>query len=216
MTARMPAVAAWAVPRRSHRLHVLGQMVASPSAMASYEEQIAVWRRDDLQRLVPDAAGTRSYATESRSLVERMMRCDIRTYLTDDILQKVDRATMATSLEARVPFLDPGVVGAAMASTAIAVRHPGEKSLLRQALRLRLPGALVDRPKMGFRVPVGAWMRNELRPLVEDHVLARRDADYDLDTARAVCEAHLSGRRDASAQVWSLLMYELWRERWCS
>jgi asparagine synthase (glutamine-hydrolysing) len=88
--------------------------------------------------------------------------------------------------------------------------------LLRDALRLELPDELVDRPKKGFGVPVGEWMRDGLRPLVEDLVLGREASEYDATTARRVVEAHLSGRRDAAPQVWALLAFELWRDRWLS
>jgi asparagine synthase (glutamine-hydrolysing) len=144
------------------------------------------------------------------------MRCDARTYLIDDILQKVDRATMSFSLEARNPLLDPDVVTLALSCASIAEGAPGQKPLLRQALRLRLPTQLVERPKMGFGVPVADWMRGELRPLVEDLLLARRDAEYDIDVARDVSVRHLNRECEAGAQVWSLLAFELWRERWLS
>ena len=149
-------------------------------------------------------------------ILERMMRCDARTYLIDDILQKVDRATMAVGLEARNPLLDPAVVSLALSATKQAETAPGHKPLLRAALKLRLPEHLVERPKMGFGVPVGEWMRGEMRPLLEDLVLARRDAEYDISMAQELCYSHLSGERDATPQVWSLLTFELWRERWLS
>ncbi len=143
-----------------------------------------------------------------------MMRCDARTYLVDDILQKVDRASMSVSLEARNPLLDPEVVALAMRSVRRAESRPGAKPLLREALALQLPRTLVDRPKMGFGVPVGEWMRDGLRPMVEDLLLSRTASEYDGAVARSVVEDHLAGRRDAAHQVWTLLMFELWRERW--
>jgi asparagine synthase (glutamine-hydrolysing) len=145
---------------------------------------------------------------------ERMMRCDARTYLVDDILQKVDRATMSVSLEARNPLLDPDVVGIAMRSVSRAEERPGAKALLREALGLQLPRELVERPKMGFGVPVGEWMRDGLRPMVDDLILGRDGPEYDGATARQVVGDHLSGRRELGHQVWTLLMFELWRERW--
>jgi asparagine synthase (glutamine-hydrolysing) len=69
---------------------------------------------------------------------------------------------------------------------------------------------------MGFGVPIGEWMRHELRPLVEDLVLSRQDAEYDLGKAQEVCRRHLCGELNATPQVWSLLVFELWRERWRS
>ena len=166
---------------------------------------------------MPGAAGTDGFCPTYGAAggpVERMMRCDARSYLVDDILQKVDRASMATGLEARVPMLDPGVVASALRSTGPAERRPGEKPLLRDALRLALPDALVDRPKQGFAVPISSWMRDGLRPMLDDLVLGREASDYDSRVAREVCARHLAGADEATPQVWSLLVYELWRERW--
>jgi asparagine synthase (glutamine-hydrolysing) len=144
-----------------------------------------------------------------------MMRIDARTYLVDDILQKIDRATMAVSLEGRNPLLDPEVAELAFRSVRVAEAAPAEKPLLRASLKKLLPEELVDRPKKGFGVPVGKWMRAELRPLVEDLVLSRTHAEYELATAKAVCREHLRGV-DRTAEVWSLVAFELWRQEWAS
>ena len=200
------------------RARIFGELAAAGSAGGAYRELVSVWRDGELRRLMPDADGGAGFCAgfeaPGAGPVERMMRYDARTYLVDDILQKVDRASMATSLEARTPLLDPEVVALAMRSASLAEAEPAAKRLLRDALRRSLPDALVDRPKMGFGVPIGEWMRGGLRPMVEDLVLARADAEYDVAAARAVCRAHLSGARDAAPQVWSLLVFELWRRRW--
>jgi asparagine synthase (glutamine-hydrolysing) len=180
---------------------------------------VSVWRSRELDLLMPGGVADHGFEqsgawTNGCGPVERVMRCDVRTYLMDDILQKVDRATMSVSLEARNPLLDPEVVSLAFSSTRLAERAPGQKPLLRAALKLCLPEQLVDRPKMGFGVPVGDWMRVELRPLVEDLVLARCDAEYDVAVAHKLCRRHLSGEHEAGAQLWSLFAFELWRERW--
>jgi asparagine synthase (glutamine-hydrolysing) len=162
-----------------------------------------------------DGVGTR-FEGSSGGFVERMMRSDAQTYLVDDILQKVDRATMAVSLEGRNPLLDPELADLAFRSTSAAEAAPGKKRLLRDALRILLPDRLVDRPKMGFGVPVGKWMRRQLRPLVEDLVIRSDAAEYDARVARQLTLDHLSGRRDATPQVWALFAFELWRDRWLS
>jgi asparagine synthase (glutamine-hydrolysing) len=203
--------------RLSRRARLFGELAAMGDERAVYRELISVWRSRELRRLMPGAADGDGFCPGyygPAGSVERMMRCDARTYLVDDIMQKVDRASMASSLEARAPLLDPDVISVALRSTAAAERSPGAKPLLRDALRLQLPDTLVDRPKMGFGMPVGEWMRDGLRPLLEDLVLARRDAEYDVATAHAVCREHLSGARDAAPQAWSLLVYELWRRTW--
>jgi len=197
---------------------LFGSLASSGGERAVYRELVSVWRSPELRRLMPGAHEVDGFCAgfegSGRGRTERMMRCDARTYLIDDILQKVDRASMSVGLEARNPLLDPEVVELALRSVGPAEADPGAKPLLRDALRLELPDELVDRPKMGFGVPVGEWMKDGLRPLVEDLVLGREDPEYDAATARGVVEAHLSGRRDAAHQVWALLVFELWRERW--
>ncbi len=204
--------------RRLQRL--LSSMAQATSTADAYQELVSVWRSGELAALMPDVTLGSSFNdtnwVSGLGVVEQMMRCDARTYLVDDILQKVDRATMAVSLEARNPLLDPTVVSLAFSAVKLAEATPGRKSLLRAALKLRLPEHLVDRPKMGFGVPVGEWMRQEMRPLLEDLVLGRKEAEYDLEVARELCHNHLFGERDATPQVWSLLAFELWRERWLS
>jgi asparagine synthase (glutamine-hydrolysing) len=197
---------------------VFGSLAAVDGEAAMYRELVSVWRTEQLEALMPGADAVDGFAAEfavaGAGRTERMMRCDARTYLVDDILQKVDRASMSVGLEARNPLLDPDVVELALCSAARAERHPGAKPLLREALKLELPAALVDRPKMGFGVPVGEWMRDGLRPRVDDLILGRETPDYDAATARAVVTAHLDGSRDAAPQVWALLVFELWRDRW--
>jgi asparagine synthase (glutamine-hydrolysing) len=204
--------------RLARRARLFGALASAGGEDAIYREVVSVWRSRELGALLPGAGETDGFCARfertGAGRTERMMRCDARTYLVDDILQKVDRASMSVGLEARNPLLDPDVVALALRSVSRAEARPGAKPLLRDALRLELPDALVDRPKMGFGVPVGEWLRDGLRPLVEDLVLGRPTPDYDARTARAVVEAHLSGRRDAAPQVWALLVFELWRDRW--
>jgi asparagine synthase (glutamine-hydrolysing) len=206
------------VPRFGRRLGLFAALTDARSPGEAYRDLVSIWKTPDLRRLMPevdlDDGFAEVFARGNGGLVERMMRADARTYLVDDILQKVDRATMSVSLEGRNPLLDPEVAEVAFRSVAAAEEAPGEKPLLRTSLRLLLPDWLVDRPKMGFAVPVGEWMRSELRPLVEDMVLSRRDAEYDVRVAHAACQEHLSGRGDLAPQTWALLVYELWREQW--
>lgn len=203
----------------ARRLQSFGNVASASNESAAYRETVSIWRSNELARLMPDATRadpTWSAFAPGSAPVERMMRCDARTYLVDDILQKVDRASMSVSLEARNPLLDPSVVDLAMRSVARARERPGAKPLLREALRRELPVELVDRPKMGFGVPVGEWLRDGLRPMVEDLLLNRTSSEYDTSVARNIVEEHLSGRREAGAKVWTLLVFELWRDRWLS
>jgi asparagine synthase (glutamine-hydrolysing) len=206
--------------RIARRARVFGALAGVADESRMYREAVSVWRSHDLAQLMPQAEqidepwAAYPPAGSGGGPAERMMRCDTSTYLVDDILQKVDRASMSVSLEARNPLLDPGVVALAMRSVGRAEQHPGAKALLREALATELPSELVDRPKMGFGVPVGEWMRDGLRPLVEDLVLGRSAGEYDSAVAQRVAADHLSGRHDAAHQVWTLLMFEMWRDRW--
>jgi asparagine synthase (glutamine-hydrolysing) len=141
-----------------------------------------------------------------------------RGYLQEDILVKVDRASMATSLEDRSPFLDPDVIDFALSIPAneklVGMRR---KDPLRRLMRGRLPDRLIDRPKRGFGAPVSAWLRGPLRSLVDEHLAEDRVAEagfFDPAMTRAIVERHRAGSDDAGNQVWLLLQFELWRQRW--
>ncbi len=146
--------------------------------------------------------------------VEQVQRADTLMYLPDDLLVKVDIASMANSLEARSPFLDHRLVEfCAALPPAFKLRGRTSKWLLRRVMRHRLPEPILTRPKMGFGVPVGEWLRGELRPLLEDTVLSERAfaRGYFREAAvRALVDEHLSGRADLRSHVWTLLMLELW------
>lgn len=146
-----------------------------------------------------------------------MMYTDTLTYLPDDILVKVDRASMAASLETRVPFLDPRVVEFAWSLPADMRAAPGDsKAVLRRLLHRHVPKALLDRPKAGFAVPMSRWLRGELRDwagaLLEPGRLAR-EGIFDPEPVGRRWEEHLSGRRDWPYHLWDILMFQAWQER---
>ncbi len=146
--------------------------------------------------------------------VEQMLYLDARTYLPDDILTKVDRASMDASLEARAPFMDHRLVEFAWSlPTDLKIRDGQTKWLLRQVVRRRVPDALVDRPKAGFGIPVGDWLRGPLRPWAEallDPVRIRAEGYLDPDMVAGLWAAHLGGRSDSRYEVWSILMFQAW------
>jgi asparagine synthase (glutamine-hydrolysing) len=145
----------------------------------------------------------------------RMMAQDLRTYLPDDILCKVDRAAMAVSLETRVPFLDPEVLAAsARLRTQLKIRNGRGKWALRQILYRHVPRDLIERPKTGFSIPLGDWLRGPLRSWAEDLLSEenlRRDGLIEPAPVRQAWEEHLSGRRDFSHRLWIILMLMAWR-----
>ena len=144
----------------------------------------------------------------------RMMYCDAVTYLPDDILAKVDRASMAVSLETRVPFLDHRVADvAARIPLELKLRGASSKHILRQLLYRQVPERLFDRPKAGFAVPVGEWIRGPLRDWAEallDPARLRSDGWFDPDIVSRRWQDHLSGQRDSTQAIWSILMFQAW------
>jgi asparagine synthase (glutamine-hydrolysing) len=151
------------------------------------------------------------------ALLDRMMLADQTHYLPDDLLAKLDRASMAVSLEVRAPLLDHRVVEFAWRlPRSLKLRHGVGKWALRQVLYRRVPKPLVDRPKMGFSVPIDRWLRGPLRhwarPLVSREALAASGLDADpIERAWSDLEA---GRRRSGAALWAVLMFQAWRERW--
>ena len=150
--------------------------------------------------------------------VELMMYLDAMTYLPDDILTKVDRATMAASLEGRMPFLDHRVATLAwQLPLELKVRNGTGKWALRRLLHRYVPAALVDRPKAGFGIPLGAWLRGPLRAWAEDLLdpgRLERDGLLCPALVRRMWREHLSGRHDRQYELWDVLMLQAWTDAW--
>ena len=172
-------------------------------AVAGHEPETAL-SDGELVRIIPD-------------FTERMMFLDLVTYLPDDILVKVDRASMGVSLEARNPLLDHRVVEWAWRLPLALKRRDGSsKWLLRRVLDRYVPAALIDRPKMGFGVPIDSWLRGPLREWAEellDEGRLRREGYLRPEPVRAAWRDHLSGRRNEQYRLWTILMFQAWKER---
>jgi asparagine synthase (glutamine-hydrolysing) len=150
--------------------------------------------------------------------ISRMQLNDSIGYLPDDILTKVDRCSMAVSLEAREPLLDHRVVEFVWSLPATIRRNFAyPKALLRSVLRRYVPDALTERSKHGFSVPLDSWLRGPLRPWAEDMLSEARlnsDGIFDSGRVRAVWQRHLSGTETNATGLWNILMMQSWMRRW--
>ena len=163
-----------------------------------------------------DLLRARFEETEGAELLTRLQNVDLGTYLVDDLLVKTDRASMAHSLEARVPYLDPVVAGLAQSlPTRLKVRGLRKKVLLRKAAAPLLPRRIVYGRKRGFSIPAAAWLRGELEPFARD-VLApdtlRRQGFLRPEPVERLIDRHVAGEEDLSRQLWGLIAFTLWHE----
>jgi asparagine synthase (glutamine-hydrolysing) len=155
--------------------------------------------------------------TEAAPQLARLQDVDFGVYLVDDLLVKTDRASMAHSLEARVPFLDPFVTNLAFAlPTRLKVRGLAKKVLLRKAVEPLLPAEVVHGRKRGFSIPAAAWLRGELEPFARETLAPdalRRQGFFRPEPVTRLLDEHVAGREDWSRQLWGLLAFTLWYER---
>ena len=155
--------------------------------------------------------------TEGAELLARLQDVDLGTYLVDDLLVKTDRASMAHSLEARVPFLDSVITNFALAlPSRHKVRGLRKKVLLRKAAAPLVPPELLRRRKRGFSIPAAAWLRGELEPFARDTLSAdrlRSQGFFRPEAVTRLIDDHVAGREDLSRQLWGLLSFMLWHER---
>ena len=222
------AAASAVLPRRARqarpgeKLHKLATVLAASSADEAYLRTVSTWPTPE--SLVIDGRDPGATWDEARmgqafpDTLDRLMALDTVTYLPDDILVKVDRATMGTSLEARAPLLDHRVYEWAWRQPQALKIADGEgKWLLRQVLGRHVPRQVFDRPKMGFAIPLGDWLRGPLRGWAEallDPARLRAEGYLRPEVVTATWQAHLAGRGAHEARLWSVLMFEAWLEAW--
>lgn len=210
--------ASWRYANPGDKVHKLAEILAVSGPEELYRGLVSLWRQP--------AAVVQS-CTEPHTVLDdpsdwadlaefehRMMYLDLLTYLPDDILVKVDRAAMAVSLETRIPLLDHRVIEFAWRlPLSLKIRNGVGKWPLRQILKRYVPAGLVERPKMGFGVPIDSWLRGPLRPWADDLLAAdrlRREGFLDPGPIHAKWGEHLSGSRNWSYHLWNVLMFQAW------
>ncbi|HWB69097.1 MAG TPA: asparagine synthase C-terminal domain-containing protein, partial [Solirubrobacterales bacterium] len=148
--------------------------------------------------------------------VARFQDLDLGTYLADDLLVKSDRASMAHSLEVRVPFLDPGVAATAFSlATKLKVHRGDKKRVLKAAAAPLVPPEILTAPKQGFSIPAAEWLRTDLQELARETLSESKLTEQgiiDQTATRRLLDAHVDRREDNSRQLWGLLMLTLWYE----
>jgi asparagine synthase (glutamine-hydrolysing) len=214
------------LPKRYHikhfedRLPKLLEILAQPSALSLYRELLSHSKNPTsliLGSSEPETILSRQDSLPALpTLREQMMFLDMMMYLPDDILTKVDRASMAVGLEARVPLLDHRILEFAWnAPTKYKYCNGQAKWLLRQVLYRHVPQELMDRPKMGFGVPIEHWLRDPLRDWAESLLNKERltqEGYFNVALVRNMWEEHLSGKRRWHYYLWDVLMFQAWKE----
>ena len=201
------------------KMHKMGDLLRSESPAAMYRSLLSAWQRPDL--LVRERATGGALRDEMRdptgqTLIDHMMFSDQTSYLPDDLLAKVDRASMAVSLEARVPILDHRVVEFAWRLPRhMKVRNGWGKWILRQVLYRHVPRSLVDREKMGFSVPLQKWLTGPLKEWAGDLLVSdAQDTVLCAPAARREWDRFVAGDSHNAAGIWALVMLRAWEKRW--
>ncbi len=222
LTARVLPVGA---PGQAYASLLAARGVAQYFHLVTYERAETLRRllSEDWRMVAESSADPTAFARLEQELgspdyVSALQQIDMQTYLPDDILAKVDRVSMAVSLEARVPLLDHVLMEyAATIPSSLKLRAGTGKYLLKQAMAGYLPDGILQRRKMGFGVPMAAWLRGDLRDYARDLLLSKTCRDRGMFRASEVerlLRIHDSGRRDCSARLWALLCFELWMRTW--
>jgi asparagine synthase (glutamine-hydrolysing) len=204
------------------RVYRLAEVMTARNPGELYHGLVSYWKRP--AELVlranepPTILAQSSGWAHQADICDRLMFLDLVTYLPEDILTKVDRASMAVSLEARVPMLDHRVVEfAARLPISMKIRSGQGKWLLRQVVYRYVPRELVERPKMGFSVPIEDWLRGPLRDWAESLLNQERlcsEGFLRAEPIRELWAEHLSGHRNWQGHLWNVLMFQAWREKW--
>ncbi len=204
------------------KLHKLADVMAARSANDYYKFLTTNWFNPDAvvesTREINSLFQSPEMQPGQENLTAWMQYMDAATYLPDDILTKVDRAAMATSLETRAPFLDHEVVEFSQRLPMhLRIQNGQGKHALRQILYKHVPKELIERPKMGFGIPIDSWLRGPLREWAEDLISPgrlERDGFFNVGQVRLAWNEHRLGTKDNQYRIWNILVFQSWLDHW--
>lgn len=208
-----------------NRYEKMKGIMQDPSArriMLSLSQQYTRKQLNDVLLTVPEHQPNMYYSEELKpefySPLSYMMAIDYQTYLLDDILQKVDRATMSAGLEGREPFLDHHIIEwAAQLPDDYKYRNGVKKYLLKQIVHRYVPKSIMDRPKMGFAIPIAEWMMNDLRKYLDEYLnesVIQQQGIFNWSYIEKLKVEFLSGKKEFDQKIWYILMFQMWYHRW--
>ncbi|MBD2541128.1 asparagine synthase C-terminal domain-containing protein, partial [Coleofasciculus sp. FACHB-SPT36] len=205
-------------PNPGDKIHKLAEILAMPNPEAIYRSFLSHWKNPEVlvigSREPPTVLSDRQQWANLPSFMQRMMYLDTVTYLPDDILVKVDRASMGVALEARVPLLERHLVEFALRlPLSMKINKSGGKWLLREILCKYVPRNLIERPKMGFGVPIDRWLRGSLRDWAEELLSTerlQREGYFNPQPIRQKWKEHIVGDRNWQHYLWDVLMFQAW------
>jgi asparagine synthase (glutamine-hydrolysing) len=229
--AAMEAVSSENIPVLKHRYNFhsrydkLKNLLNDPSAAELIKNVSKVFNDKETSHIftkeiteLSTAHNSRELRTEFYDPLSYMMAIDYQTYMVDDILQKVDRASMSVSLEGREPYLDQNVVEWAAQLPSDYKYHKGEKKyILKQIVYRHIPKEMMQRPKMGFAIPVQDWLGKELKELVQANLSKEKltaHGFFNEIEVQKLCSDFSSGRTEKYLKIWHLLMFQMWYEKW--
>lgn len=167
---------------------------------------------------IETAFDSKELESEHFSTLAYMMAIDYQTYLTDDILQKVDRASMSVGLEGREPFLDQRIIEwAAQLPMEYKYNKGNKKFIIKEIVHKYLPKEMMDRPKMGFGIPIAAWLQNDLKPFVDhyfDEAFVTRQNIFNIHEIQRIRRSFYDGKIERAEKIWYLLMFQMWYDKW--
>ena len=180
-------------------------------------KEIAELFKDSIQQM-PSYFDSKDLKPDNYSVLSYMMAVDYQTYLLDDILQKVDRAGMSVSLEGREPFLDHRIIEwAARLPMEYKYNKGNKKFILKQIVHKYIPAAMMDRPKMGFGIPISAWLQKDLKPFVDqyfDEQFIIKQNIFNNEVLQRIKKSFYDGKVEKAEKIWYILMFQMWYDKW--